>query len=111
MHTVVNEDVLPLIERKKCPSHPGEILKTLFLDELNITITDFAKAIKVSRKAISAIVNQRKSITPEMALRFSKALDTSVDIWLNLQKNYDVWQVIHGNKTLFDKIKPIAAMV
>ena len=107
----INEEVLPLIERKQSPSHPGEVLKSLFLDELNITITDFAAAIEVSRKAISAIVNQRKSVTPEMALRFSKALDTSVDIWLNLQKNYDVWQVIHGNKTLFDRIKPIAAMV
>jgi len=111
MNTIISEEVLPLIERKKSPSHPGEILKFLFLDELNITITDFAKAIEVSRKAISAIVNQRKSVTPEMALRFSKALGTSVDIWLNLQKNYDVWQVIHGNKILFDRIKPIAAMV
>ena len=107
----INEEVLPLIERKKCPSHPGEVLKSLFLDELSITITDFAKAIEVSRKAVSAIVNQRKSITPEMALRLAKALNTSVDIWMNLQKNYDVWQIVHGNKNLFDRIKPIAAMV
>ena len=108
---IIKEDVLPLIERKECPSHPGEILKCLFLDELNITITDFAKAIEVSRKAVSAIVNQHKSVTPEMALRFAKALSTTVDIWLNLQKNYDVWQVVHGNKSLFDRIRPIAAMV
>ena len=103
------EKVLPVIERKICPNHPGTVLKAFFLDELNITIKDFAEAIGVSRKAVSAIVNQHKSITPEMAIRFSKALNTTADIWLNLQKNYDLWQAVHGNKTIFDKIKPLAA--
>jgi len=108
---IVNDKVLSVTKRKLCPSHPGVILKNFFLDELNITITDFAKVVDVSRKAISAIVNQHKNITPEMAVRFSIALNTTADIWLNLQKNYDLWQTVHGNKTVFDKIKPIAAML
>ena len=77
------------INRK--PSHPGEVLKELWLDELGITISKFAQDIGVSRKAVSAIVNCRKSITPEMALRLAKALDTTPEVWLNLQCKYDLW--------------------
>jgi antitoxin HigA-1 len=106
-----NEIILSLRERTRCPSHPGEILKGLYLDELNITITAFAKEIDVSRKAISSIVNARKSVTPEMALRFSEAIGTSPNIWLNLQAEYDMWQVVHHKPGVLDKIKPIAAMI
>ena len=74
------------------PSHPGEILKELYLDELNISITDFAGAISVSRKAISAIVNGHKSVTPEMAMRFARAFDnTSPEFWMSLQQGHDLW--------------------
>ena len=94
------------------PSQPGEILKELYLDELNMSITDFAAVIGVSRKAISAIVNGHKSITPEMALRLAKAFDnTSPEFWMNLQQGYDLWvarqsvgnriEVIHSLKYSF----------
>lgn len=105
----IDENVIAVTERKTCPSHPGIFLKSFFLDEMNITIKEFSDAIGVSRKTISAIVNQHKSITPEMAIRFSKALKTTADIWLNLQKNYDLWQAVNGKKSIFNKIKPIAA--
>ncbi len=103
------ERVLPVIERKVCPTHPGVILKEFYLNELHISIKDFAEAIGVSRKAVSAIVNQHKSVTPEMAVRFSKALNTTAVVWLNHQRSYDLWQAVHGKKTIFDKIKPLAA--
>lgn len=105
------ERVLPVVERKVCPGHPGIHLKTFYLDEYNVTIKDFAEMIGVSRKAISAIVNERKSVTPEMAIRFSMALKTTAELWLNLQKNYDLWQTVHGKKKIFEKIKPLAALV
>ncbi len=94
-----------------CPPHPGEMLKGLYLDELHITIGEFAERIGVSRKAISMIVNGRKSITPEMSIRFSKALNTRPDLWLDFQASYDLWQVKHMKGSFFDKIKPFAAMV
>lgn len=79
--------------RIRRPAHPGRILKNLYLGPLNITNTDFAKRIGVSRKTISAIVNERKSVTPEMALRFSKAFsNSSPESWLNLQKSFDLWK-------------------
>ncbi len=105
------EKTIPVIERSRCPSHPGEILKGMYLDELQITITQFARDIDVSRKAVSAIVNCRKSITAEMALRISKAVETSPQLWLNLQANYDLWQAAHSGRDFLKNIKPVAAMV
>ncbi len=74
------------------PAHPGRILKNLYLSPLGVSNTKLAETIGVSRKAISGIVNERKSVTPEMALRLSRAFpNTSPEFWLNLQKNYDLW--------------------
>lgn len=73
------------------PTHPGEILKNLYLEPLSLSITHLAQTLGVSRKAISAIINQRKAVTPEMALRLSRAFNTTPELWLNLQKNYDLW--------------------
>ncbi len=77
------------MERK--PSHPGRVLKNLYMAPLSLTITETAKVLGVSRKALSAIVNERKAVTPEMALRLSRAFGTTPDLWLNLQKKFDLW--------------------
>ena len=78
------------MEQRK-PAHPGRILKNMYLKPLNLTITYVAEMLNVSRKSVSAIVNEHKSVTPEMALRFSQAFDTTPDLWLNLQKKHDLW--------------------
>lgn len=83
-----------MIERKRCPAHPGRILKNLYLTPLAISITDLSRHLGVSRKTVSAILNEHKSVTAEMALRLSKAFPNSTPAsWLNLQRNYDLWQV------------------
>jgi addiction module HigA family antidote len=74
------------------PPHPGEVLKTLCLEPLELTVTAAAKALGVSRKTLSAIVNGRAGITPEMALRLSLAFDTSAESWLAQQLQFDLWQ-------------------
>lgn len=74
------------------PSHPGEVLKEGYLTELNISVTEFAKKIKVSRQVLSAILNKKAGISPAMALKLSKALGTTPDLWLNMQMQYDLWQ-------------------
>lgn len=103
----MSEKVLPVTMRKRCPSHPGRILKRLYLEELNITVSELAEKIGVSRKAISAIVNEHKSVTPEMAMRLSKAMGTTPKLWLNLQSNYDLWHLAHEKQEVFSNIKPI----
>ena len=73
------------------PPHPGEILKTLCLEPLNLTVTEAAKALGVSRKTLSSILNGRMRISPEMAVRLSIAFDTTAESWMNQQAQYDLW--------------------
>ncbi len=74
------------------PPHPGEIIKELCLEPLGITVTDAAKALGVSRKTLSSIINGKAGISPEMAVRLSIAFDTSSESWLNQQLQYDLWR-------------------
>ena len=76
---------------KRQPVHPGKIIKEDYLEPLSITIKGMSESLGVSRKTLSKIINERGSITPDMALRLSRAFDTTPDLWLNLQKNYDLW--------------------
>jgi addiction module HigA family antidote len=91
---------------KRRPTHPGQILKHIYLEPLDLSITELARRLGVSRKAISAIVNERKSVTPEMALRLAKAFSTSPELWLNLQRNYDLWQAAQDSAA-WQQIEPI----
>jgi addiction module HigA family antidote len=75
------------------PPHPGEILGDLWLEPLGLTVTEAAKALNVSRKTISGIVNGRVSISAEMALRLELAFGKSAESWLAHQANYDLWRL------------------
>lgn len=74
------------------PPHPGEVLRELCLEPLGLSITRAAEALGVSRKTLSAILNGRTGISPDMAIRLSIAFDTSAESWLNQQTQYDLWQ-------------------
>src|SRR6266404_2290487 len=82
------------------PPHPGEVLKALCLEPLNLTITEAAKSLGVSRKTLSSILNGRAGISPEMAVRLSIAFDTSAESWLNQQLQYDLWHAERNRKRL-----------
>lgn len=74
------------------PPHPGEIIRELCIEPLGLSVTDTAKGLGVSRKTLSAILNGRAGISPEMAIRLSIAFGTSAESWLNQQSQYDLWQ-------------------
>ena len=82
------------------PPHPGEVLRELCLEPLNLTVTDAARSLGVSRKALSSIHNGRAGISPEMAVRLSIAFDTSAESWLNQQLQYDLWHAEKSRKRL-----------
>jgi len=82
------------------PPHPGEILKELCLEPLELTVTRAAEALGVSRKTLSAILNGRAGISPEMAIRLSLAFDTSAESWLNQQTQYDLWLARQNQQTM-----------
>jgi len=74
------------------PPHPGEIIKQLCLEPLGLSVTEAAKGLGISRKTLSAIVNAKAGISPEMAIRLSIAFNTSSESWINQQAQYDLWQ-------------------
>jgi addiction module HigA family antidote len=74
------------------PPHPGEILRADYLKPLELSVTEAAAALGVTRKTLSAVLNERAGISPAMAHRLSKALDTTPEFWINLQAQYDLWQ-------------------
>jgi addiction module HigA family antidote len=73
------------------PAHTGEILRDLFLAPLEVTQAEAADALGVTRKHLSGILNQRASVTADMAIRLAIGLETDPDFWLNLQSQYDLW--------------------
>jgi addiction module HigA family antidote len=89
------------------PPHPGEVLKTLCLEPINLSVTDAAKALDVSRKTLSAILNGRAGISPEMAVRLSIAFGTSAESWLSQQMQYDLWHAEQRRKKL--RVRKVAA--
>jgi len=82
------------------PPHPGEIIRELCLDALGLSVTDAAKGLGVTRKTLSAILNGRAGISPEMSLRLAKAFGSTPDHWLRMQNAYDLWQLRQKAKTL-----------
>lgn len=87
------------------PVHPGEILKEMYLDPLGISITDLADNLGVARKTISQLVNGHMGVSAEMALRLGKAFNTTPELWLNMQRNYDLWQA--GSKIKVSHIRSL----
>ncbi len=87
------------------PPHPGLVIKELCLEPLGITVTDAAKALGVSRKTLSSIINGKAGISPEMAVRLSIAFNTSSESWMSQQSQYDLWQAEqHRNELQVSKL-------
>jgi addiction module HigA family antidote len=82
------------------PPHPGEVIKSLCLEPLGVTVTQAAEALGVSRKTLSAILNARAGISPEMAVRLSIAFETTAESWMNQQTQYDLWHAEQRRKSL-----------
>lgn len=92
--------------RMHSPAHPGEILAEMYMGPLGVTVTQAADALGVSRKHVSAIVNGRAPVTPDMAARLAGVFGTEPDIWINLQAQHDLWQV---RRQARPKVKRLAA--
>lgn len=78
--------------RTRKPTHPGAMLRLDYLEPLDMSVTALAERLGVSRKHLSGIVNERAGISPDMALRLSRALGTTPGLWLNLQQAFDLWE-------------------
>ena len=89
------------------PPHPGEIIRELCLEPLELSVTEAAEGLGVSRKTLSAILNGHAGISSQMALRLSIAFDTTPESWLNQQTQYDLWTAKKAKKKL--RVKKLCA--
>ena len=90
---------------KRKPTHPGEIIREDIIKPLGISVTEAAQKLGVTRKTLSALLNCRASLSPEMAIRISVATDTTPESWLFMQAKLDLWNA--ANKE--NKIEPLVA--
>ena len=81
----------------KNPSHPGRLVRTMCLGPLGLSVTGAAKALGVTRQTLNNLVNEKTGVSPEMAVRLSKAFGSSPDMWMRLQVNYELAK-IHREK-------------
>ncbi len=97
-----------MLKRKLPPTHPGEILREMFIKERDLTITEVAKGLNVARANLSAVINGHLGISPELAVKLSEAFGNTPQFWVSLQNNYELWHAEQKvNRSLirhFDKI-------
>jgi addiction module HigA family antidote len=80
-------------QAKRKPTSVGDVLQYEFLEPLHLKVNDLAEMLNVHRNTASAMVNNNRKLTTEMAYRLAAVFDTSVDFWLNLQRYQDQWEV------------------
>lgn len=95
--------------RQRKPTHPGEVLKEDVIKPLGLSVTKAAKHLKVTRKTLSALLNCKASLSPDMAVRISKATKTTPESWLYMQAKLDLWTA-EQKSTKVDEFNKAIAM-
>ena len=96
-----------LNNRRRRPTHPGEVLREIVLPETGMTQGEFANRLGVSRRTVNELLRERRPVTVDMAHRLARALKTSPDVWLGLQQDVDVWDMLQRHQHHYEKIKAI----
>ena len=96
-------------ERKVRPTHPGAMLREDFMPDYKLTVSNFAKAIGVSRQTVNELLRERRSVSPEMALRLSRLFGNTPEFWLNAQRAVDLWAASRSIKKKIERIHPVNA--
>jgi len=94
-------------ELKREPTHPGEILKEEFMAPLKLTQMELAGALRTSFRTINEILNEKRGVSPEMALRLARYFWTTPNVWLGLQADYDLFKTRLKSKQAIEAIKPL----
>ena len=100
----MNAPLRPEADPLRQPLHPGEVLRDEVLPSLRLPVAGAARALGVSRQSLHSVLSAKASVTPEMALRLGKLCGNGPDLWLNMQKAYDLW---HAERALAHEIARI----
>lgn len=91
------------------PTHPGEMLLEEFLEPLEITQTAFAAQLGVSFQRLNEVINGKRSVTPDTALRLARVTGMSANFWLGLQQDWDLWHALRSEKAQeIERLTPLA---
>src|SRR6185436_514010 len=94
-------------KRRRRPTHPGELLREEILPAAKITQGELATRMGVSRRTVNEICQERRGVSADMAHRLARVLNTTPDVWMNLQAAVDVWDALNLNAKEYQKIKPL----
>lgn len=97
-------------ESGRPPTHPGAVVR-MELEEADLSITEAARRLGVSRRSLSELVNERRAVSPEMALKLGRFFGNGTELWMNMQTRFDLWTVEHDPEALRDaeKVEPASA--
>jgi addiction module HigA family antidote len=96
-------------ERKIRPTHPGEMLREDFLPDYGLTVSSLARALGVSRQTVNELLQERRAVSPEMALRLARLFGNTPEFWLNAQRAVDLWEAARSIKKSVGLIRPLDA--
>lgn len=99
--------MLIMLPKHRQPTHPGEILRYEYLEELNMTQQQLADSIGITRVRINEIILGKRSVTPDTAFRLAKFFNTTPEFWIGLQTNYDMWNTLQKRNKDYDMIRPL----
>ena len=91
------------------PIHPGEMLREDFLADYDLAVASLARALRVSRQTVNQLLRERRSVSPQMALRLSRLFGNSPEFWLNAQRAVDLWEAERTLRKEVERIKPLPA--
>jgi addiction module HigA family antidote len=93
--------------RQRRPTHPGAIIREDILPEARLSQTELADRLGVSRRTVNEIVNERRPVTTDMALRLARFFNTTAEFWLRMQQAVDVWEALNEHKSEYKRIKSL----
>ena len=92
---------------KRRPTHPGELLREETLPAAGLTASELAARLGVSQRGINPLLNERRALTPDLAHRLARVLNTTPEFWLRLQEAVDIWDAWQANRQEYDRLKPL----
>jgi len=96
------------IKGKRRPTHPGELLREETLPTARLTPSELAARLGVSRRGINELLQERRSVNPDLAHRLARVFNTTPEFWLRLQEAVDIWDAWQANRREYDRLKPLS---
>lgn len=95
--------------RKRRPTHPGELLREEILPAAELTQTELAERLGISRRSVGELLRERRALTPDVAHRLARVFKTTPEFWMNLQQAVDIWEALSANRREYAKLRPLKA--